>query len=71
MANDLDELMSKDPLTLTKDDLDNIIAYERKYRAQLAAGIKPKKEKGPTIDISSVLSNLTKKPAASVVKRRV
>lgn len=42
-ANDLDLLMSLDPLTYTDLDLDRIIAYQRKARAQRESGIKPKR----------------------------
>jgi hypothetical protein len=40
---DLDELMSKDPLELSKQDIDEIIAYQRKNRALREAGVKVKK----------------------------
>ena len=40
---DLDELMSKDPLELSTQDIDAIIAYQRKNRALREAGVKVKK----------------------------
>ncbi len=47
MANEIDILMDKDPLELSAQDIDAIIAYQRKMRAQWDSGVKPKKEKGP------------------------
>lgn len=35
--SELDELMSRDPLTMSKDDIDSIIAYQRQARAQREA----------------------------------
>lgn len=32
--SDLDELMSRDPLFMTRDDIDKIIAYQRNARAK-------------------------------------
>lgn len=37
-SNDIDLLMSIDPLDLTKDDLRGIIAYHRNLRAEREAG---------------------------------
>lgn len=34
MSNDLDELMSLDPLDMTKDNIDAIIQYHRNARAR-------------------------------------
>lgn len=36
--SELDELMSRDPLSLSAADIDSIIAYERQFRARKAAG---------------------------------
>lgn len=77
MANELDELMDLDPISLTTENLDAIIAYHRKARANAEAGIKPAKEKGPKVDLSGVLSGLlgakapAPKPATGGLKRRV
>lgn len=70
--SDLDILMSEDPLSLSKQDLDRIIAYQRKMRAQREAGVRTKKPKeaAPTkLDITALLN----KPAvqSSGFKRRV
>ncbi len=68
--NDLDEIMSKDPLSLTDQDINQIILYQRRQRANVEGGGKTKKEKGPAavVDISSVLGALAKPTAA--LKRR-
>ena len=70
--HDLDTLMSQDPLSLSAQDLDRIIAYQRKMRAQREAGVRTRKpkESAPTrLDISALLA----KPAmqSSTFKRRV
>lgn len=36
--SELDELIARDPLDLTADDIDKIIAMERSFRAKKAAG---------------------------------
>ena len=59
MANEVDMLMDLDPLSLTTNNIESIIAYHRKARANAAAGIKPKRESGPKIDISSVVAGMT------------
>lgn len=43
MANELDELMDKDPLELSAQDIDKIIKIQRQARQNWEAGIKPKK----------------------------
>lgn len=45
-SEELDALMDKDPLDLSAQDIDAIIAYQRKRRADFDAGIKPKKGGG-------------------------
>ena len=71
VENTVDVLMSLDPLDLTADHIDGIIAYHRKNRANAAAGIKPKREQGPKIDISSIMAGLTPAPkAAATIRRR-
>lgn len=76
--NDLDYLMSIDPLSLTKPDLDAIIRYHRNLRAEREAG-KGKAARrtavgtGPKLDISKLMSSIvTAQPAGgNVIKRRV
>lgn len=56
--SELDELMSRDPLTMTKDDIDSIIAYQRQARAQReapAGGRKNLKDMtGQSLDLSAL-----------------
>jgi hypothetical protein len=48
----LDELMDRDPLSLSAQDIDAIIHFQRQSRANYEAGIKPEKaDKGPKIKI--------------------
>jgi len=60
MANDLDELMSRDPLDLSSQDIDAIIAYHRNQRARRASGEKPTKPASAGIDISAITNKLVK-----------
>jgi hypothetical protein len=72
MSNDLDELMARDPLTLSAQDIDAIIDYHRKQRARRASGEKPTKPTASAgIDISSITQKLVKaaKPAGNFVRR--
>lgn len=65
--NDIDTLMAQDPLGLSNQDLDRIIAYQRKMRVQREQGVKTKKvaDKAPTkLDITSLLE----KPIVSAPK---
>jgi hypothetical protein len=48
--NTIDELVDRDPKDLTPADYDMIIAMHRQARADLEAGIKVKKDKGPAIE---------------------
>lgn len=66
---DLTALMSLDPLDLTKQDLDKIIAYQRKTRIQREAGGKTKKVKegALAVDIKALLGKITKGPGPVVV----
>lgn len=65
----LDELMSRDPLELTDQDLDKIIAYHRKQRAMAEAGVKVPKPKHSGPGLADILGI---KPKADVpaIKRR-
>jgi len=72
---DLNVLMSLDPLELTRQDRDQIIAYQRKQRAQREAGVKVKKPKAesPPIDFKSLMSTVVKPApkAGSTIRRRI
>lgn len=75
VPQDLNVLMSLDPLELTRQDRDAIIAYQRQNRAQREAGVRTRKpkEEGPKLNIKDLLSQ-TPKPAAkpgSTIKRRL
>ncbi len=64
--SELDELMSRDPLDMTKTHIDDIIAYHRNIRAQREAAPKGRKKDlvdmtGQALDLSAL--GLTK-PAA-------
>ena len=53
--NELDRLMSLDPLELSAQDIDSIISYQRKARLSAEAGIKPKRGKSSTpIDLAAI-----------------
>lgn len=74
IGSELDLLMSLDPLNMSDQDIDKIIAYERQARLEFELGVKaPKKDKGVTIDISKVVAALT--PAVpqqgSIPRRRL
>lgn len=49
---ELDELMSRDPLELSEQDIEKIVTYHRHQRARKASGEKPTK---PTVDRKSVV----------------
>ncbi len=72
--NDIDELTAIDPLELSKQNLDRIIAYQRKNRALREQGVRPKKSRGeaqPAFSLSELLTNLPKAaPKPSTMKRR-
>ena len=74
MPNEIDALMALDPLELSAQDIDSIIAYHRKNRANAAAGIKPKREAGPKKDLSEALKGMfaseEAKPVATGIRRR-
>lgn len=74
MASTLDDLMDKDPLQLTKEDITAIVDYQRKARQNWEAGVKPKKEAGPKPSVSladMMKGRLTPKPDAPKIVRRV
>lgn len=71
--NTVDELMEIDPLQLTSENIDSIIAYHRKARVNASIGGKAKRDTaGPKVDISEVMKALggAPAPAAGVVRRR-
>lgn len=78
MSNDLDELMDKDPLSLSSQDIDTIIAYQRNQRAQREAGVKAPRgkakglnaEPGKKLDLAALGLRPTPS-AATAIKRRI
>lgn len=72
--SDLDELMSRDPMDMTTDDIDKIIAYHRNIRAQREAGPKGKRGKdlvdmtGQALDLSA-LGLVKPTPSAPVITK--
>lgn len=57
--SELDELMSRDPLDMTTEDIDSIIAYQRQARAQREAAPKGRKKDlvdmtGQALDLSAL-----------------
>lgn len=71
--SDLDELMSRDPLELSSQDIDSIIDYHRKQRARRAAGEKVAKPKSTGIDISALTNKLVSaaKPEVQITRRKI
>jgi hypothetical protein len=67
-VNEIDLLMDLDPEQLSAQDLDSIIAYHRKRRADIEAGIKPSKEKKASLD--GVMEALQASQPAVKVDRR-
>jgi len=72
-TNDIDMLMSLDPLQYTHKDIDVIIAYHRNQRAIRESGggraSRAKKDTGPSQKLD--LEKLGLKPAAPKLVRRV
>lgn len=71
---DIDTLMAQDPLSLSSQDLDHIIAYQRKMRVQREAGVRTKKatERSPSkLDVSALLAKpIISSPSGGSIKRR-
>ncbi len=71
LGSELDLLMSLDPLEMSEQDIDKIIAYERQARLEFELGVKaPKKDKGVTIDIGKVVAALTPGVQQPSISRR-
>lgn len=73
--NTIDDLMSLDPLSLTSDNIDSIIAYHRKARANSTPGRRPAKaDSGPKPDLADLMAKMTgeekpKAPATQIRRR--
>lgn len=77
-TNDIDLLMSLDPLELTHDDLSAIVLYHRDLRAQREAGkgkaaAKAARGSGVKLDIASLMSSIVTPQVGggASIKRRV
>lgn len=66
-TNELDILMSKDPLELSSQDIDAIIEYQRRARRDYESGVKPKKADTQKVD----LQKLGFAPKVEAIKRRL
>lgn len=64
----IDDLMDLDPLELTDDHIDAIIAHHRHNRAQLEQGIKPKKE-AKSVSLDSVVNALVVKATGELPEK--
>jgi hypothetical protein len=51
MTRELDDLMNEDPLKLSDQDIDDIIAYQRKARGEYDDGKKSTKAEGKKVDL--------------------
>jgi hypothetical protein len=51
MTRELDDLMNLDPLELSEQDIDDIIAYQRKARGEYDDGKKSTKAEGKKVDL--------------------
>lgn len=71
--SDLDTLMSQDPLSLSDQDIDRIIAYQRKMRGLREQGVKVKKPTqtgtAPKLDLATLMAKPAKE--SSSFKRKV
>jgi hypothetical protein len=71
--DELDELISRDPLELSAQDIDKIIAYQRKQRAQRESGPVRRTKKAETpsgIDLVGLVKGIaTPKPAPKITRR--
>ena len=66
MSNEIDRIMSLDPLKLSAQNIDEIILYQRKQRLAYESGVKPKKASAQPLDLVSL--GLITAPAP--IKRR-
>lgn len=54
MPNEIDLLMSLDPLELSAQNIDEIILYQRKQRLAYQSGAKPRKASSEPIDLEAL-----------------
>jgi len=58
MANEIDLLMTLNPLDLTVEDIDKLVQYQRRMRMRSEAGIKPEKQSLEAVKGSALLDKL-------------
>jgi len=71
MSNEIDLLMTLDPLDLRKDDIDKLVAYQRRMRSLYEAGVKPEKQALDTVKGSALLDKLRIVKPKAPIQRRV
>lgn len=74
MTNRLDELMARieeDPSLASPGDIDEVIAQQRKARANRELGIKPAKGDGNQVSAGELLKKIGMAPEPVVIKRRI
>lgn len=54
MTRELDDLMNEDPLNLSEQDIDDIIAYQRKAQGIYDSGGKAPKVEGKKVDLEGL-----------------
>ena len=70
--SDLDELMSRDPLSLSSADIDSIITFHRAARAKRVAGEKPARTAKQGLDLTKITQKLVHDAAPPVkIDRRI
>ena len=67
--SDIDRLMAEDPLLLSTQDIDKIIAYQRAARAKWESGVKPSKLDVPKVDLTAVMQVLAPQPEKPQLRR--
>jgi hypothetical protein len=68
-SNEIDEALrrvSDDPFAASPRDIDLVIEHQRRARANLEAGVRPKKLQGPTAPLMDIVTSIAK--AEGVVK---
>lgn len=71
MPNEIDTLMSLDPLELSAQDIDSIILYHRKARLAFNSGVKPKRGGGADIPINLEKLGMIAKPVETIKRRKI
>lgn len=70
-GNEIDLLMTLDPLDYREEDIQKIVAYQRKLRGMYDAGIKPEKQSIDTVQGSALLDKLKMVKPVTLSDRRM